>query len=295
MSVLKTALATPSRMRGIFRYLLQAPKQCENREKLTHLLSPDKLSEGRNKSAKHPMFDAALRESIKCGLLVEENEDIAINFELPEASRHLQTGDKLLPDTLVQLLFASDNKDEEDLGRLIAWYLAQDIYDAPRTCKEVEQLVVEQGVDRSLDLKTSSNSLLGQAEDWMCYLGFAWGHALDSNKKLVVAEPTAYLRRNLKDLFQGEAKAKLSIRDFIDRLAKKCPLFETGKFREQVEEKIGGRLPNHLSTSTAFALFRLQDDGCIQLVKESDADLFILTSGDKEAGFSHIIWTGIEL
>ncbi|MEG4446727.1 protein DpdG [Microcoleus sp. AT9_B5] len=279
-------------MRGIFRYLLQAPKQRENKEKLTRLLSPDQLSEGRNKSAEHPMFDAALRESIKCGLLIADNEDIAINFELPEASRHLQTGDKLLPDTLVELLFAADNKDEEDLGRLIAWYLAQDIYEAPDTWEKVEKLVAEQGVAESLDLKISSNTLSGQVEDWMCYLGFAWSHASDSNKKLVVAEPTAYLRRNLKGLFQGEAKAKLSIRDFIDRLAKKCPLFETGKFREQVEEKIGGRLPNHLSTSTAFALFRLQDDGCIKLIRESDADLFIFPSGDKEAGFSHIILMG---
>ena len=293
MSVLKTGRATPSRMRGIFRYLLQEPKQRANREKLTRLLSPEKLSEDKNE--KYPMFNDSLRESIKCGLLIADNDDIAINFELPEASRHPQTGDKLLPDTLVELLFASDNKDEEDLGRLIAWYLAQDIYDAPRTWKEVEQLVAEQGVDRSLDLKASSDALLGQAEDWMCYLGFAWGHALDSNKKLVVAEPTAYLRRNLKDLFQGEAKAKLSIRDFIDRLAKKCPLFETGKFREQVEEKIGFRLPNHLSISTAFALFRLQDDGCIKLVKESDADLFIFTGVGNEEGFSHIIWTEVEL
>ncbi|TAG13248.1 MAG: hypothetical protein EAZ39_28680, partial [Oscillatoriales cyanobacterium] len=103
------------------------------------------------------------------------------------------------------------------------------------------------------------------------------------------------LKRNLKELFQGEVQAKLSIAEFVDRLAEKCPLFETGKFREQVEDKIGSRLPNHLSTSTAFALFRLQDDGCIQLIKESDADLFILPIGDKEAGFSHIIWTGIEL
>jgi hypothetical protein len=293
MSVLKTALATPSRMRGIFRYLLQAPKQRENKEKLTRLLSPDKLSEGRNKTAEHPMFDAALRESIKCGLLIEENEEIAINCHLPEASRHPQTGDKLLPDTLVQLFFASDNEDEADLGRLIAWYLAQDIYDAPGTWEEVEQRVAEQRVAESLDLKISSDSLFGQVADWMCYLGFAWGHALGSNKR-IVAEPTAYLRRNLKELFQGEAQAKLSIGEFVDRLAKKCPVFESGKFREQVEEKIGFRLPNHLSTSTAFALFRLQDDGCIQLIKESDADLFIFPSGDKEAGFSHIILTGVE-
>lgn len=294
MSVLKTALATPSRMRGIFRYLLQAPKQRENREKLTGLLSPNELSEGRNQSDKNPMFNAALRESIKCRLLIEDNEDIAINPQLPEASIHPQKGDKLLPDTLVQLFFASDNEDEEDLGRLIAWYLAQDIYDAPDTWEKVEKLVAEQGVAESLDLKISSNTLSGQVEDWMCYLGFAWGHASDSNKKLVVAEPTAYLRRNLKDLFQEEAKVKLSIREFIDRLAKKCPVFETGKFRDQVEEQIGLRLPNHLSTSTAFALFRLQDDGYIQLKKESDADLFVFPSTDKEAGFSHIILTGVE-
>ncbi|MEG4504198.1 protein DpdG [Microcoleus sp. F6_B4] len=294
MSVLKTALATPSRMRGIFRYLLQAPKQRENREKLTRLLSPEKLSEGRNKSAEHPMFDAALRESIKCDLLIEENEEIAINGNLPEASRHPQTGDKLLPDTLVQLFFASDNEDEADLARLIAWYLAQDIYDAPGTWEEVEQRVAEQRVAESLDLKISSNTLFGQVTDWMCYLGFAWGHALGANK-IIVAEPTAYLRRNLKELFQGEVQTKLSIAELVDRLTKKCPLFETGKFREEIEEKIGFRLPNHLSTSTAFALFRLKDDGCIQLIKESDADLFILPSADEEAGFSHIIWTGVEL
>lgn len=270
------------------------PKRQENRGKLTRLLSPDKLSEGKNKSAEHPMFDAALRESIKCGLLIEENEEIAINGHLPEASRHPQTGDKLLPDTLVQLFFASDNEDEEDLGRLIGWYLAQDIYDAPGTWQEIEQRVATQGVAESLDLKISSNSLSGQVEDWMCYLGFAWSHALGGNKR-IVAEPTAYLRRNLKEFFQGEVQAKLSIAEFVNRLAKKCPVFETGKFREQVEGKIGFRLPNHLSTSTAFALFRLQDDGCIQLVKESDADLFILPSVDKEAGFSHIIWTGVEL
>ena len=290
MSVLKTGRATHSRIRGIFRYLLQAPKQRENKEKLTRLLSPDKLSE--DKTEKYPMFNDSLKESIKCGLLIKDNDDIAINSDLSAEARNPKTGDKLLPDTLVQLFFASDNEDEADLGRLIAWYLAQDIYDAPGTWEEVEQRVAEQRVAESLDLKISSDSLFGQLADWMCYLGFAWGHALGSNKR-IVPEPNAYLKRNLKELFQGEAQAKLSIAEFVDRLAKKCPVFETGKFREQVEEKIGFRLPNHLSTSTAFALFRLQDDGCIQLIKESDADLFILPSGDKEAGFSHIIWTGV--
>lgn len=294
MSVLKTEKATHSRIRGIFRYLLKAPKQRENREKLTQLLSPKILSEGKNKSAEYPMFNDSLRESIKCGLLIQDNEDIAINPNLPEEARNPKTGDKLLPDTLVQLFFTSDNSDEEDFGRLIAWYLSQDIYDAPGTWKEVEQSVAEQRVAESLDLRMSSNTLFGQVEDWMCYLGFAWGHALELNKKIVVAEPTAYLRRNLKDLFQGKPEAKLSIRKLISHLAQKCPLFETGKFREQVEEKIGFRLPNYLSTSTAFALFRLQDEGYIQLIRESDADSFILPRVGNEERISHIIWTGVE-
>jgi len=292
MSVLKTGRATHSRIRGIFRYLLQAPKQRENKEKLTRLLSPDKLSE--DKTEKYPMFNDSLRESIKCGLLIKDNDDIAINSDLSAEARNPKTGDKLLPDTLVKLFFSSDNEDEEDFGRLIAWYLAQDIYDAPGTWEKVEQRVAEQRVAESLDLKISSDTLFGQLADWMCYLGFAWGYALELNKKILVPEPTAYLRRNLKDLFQGEAQAKLSISEFIDRLAEKCPLFETGKFREQVEEKIALRLPNHLSTSTAFALFRLLDDGYIQLKKESDADLFILPRVGNAERISHIIWTGVE-
>ena len=124
MSVLKTGRATHSRIRGIFRYLLQAPKQRENKEKLTRLLSPDKLSE--DKTEKYPMFNDSLKESIKCGLLIKDNDDIAINSDLSAEARNPKTGDKLLPDTLVKLLFASDNKDEEDLGRLIAWYLARE-------------------------------------------------------------------------------------------------------------------------------------------------------------------------
>ncbi len=45
MSVLKTALANPSRMRGIFRYLLHVQGQREKRDVLERILSPDKLVE----------------------------------------------------------------------------------------------------------------------------------------------------------------------------------------------------------------------------------------------------------
>ena len=100
----------------------------------------------------------------------------------------------------------------------------------------------------------------------------------------------------MKNLFNDRVGAKLLIQEFIDRLAKKCPLFETGKFREIIEVNIDGRQPNYLSTSSAFALFRLRDEGYIQLKRESDADLMILPKAnnqvDDDGRISHITWQG---
>lgn len=142
-------------------------------------------------------------------------------------------------------------------------------------------------------LKMSSSRLFVQMDDWMRYLGFAWGHTL-GGKPLTVPDPTAYIKRNLKLLFNGQQE--ITIQDFINRLAKQCPLFETGKFREEVEEQIGTRETNFLSTSTAFALFRLHDEGEIQLERQSDSVFMILpkvnNQVDNDGRISHIIWKG---
>ncbi len=289
MSVLKTALATHSRMRGVFRYLLQAKGQKEKREMLEQILSPDELV--KNAPSAHPMFRAAISESLKCRLLVEDKEDykIAINPDLPEDARNPQLGDKLLPNTLTDLFFAVDNEDEKDFGLVIAWYLAQEIYDAPGSWEEVEQRVSDQRAGELL--KMTSNYLFGQLEDWMCYLGFAWGHAAEGKRK-VVPDPTAYIKQNLKHLF-NRGNNELPIREFIDRLARKCPLFETGRFREEIEAHIGHRHPNYLSTGTAHALLRLEEDGCIKLEQKSDADIMILPQINDEKRVSHIIYQNL--
>ncbi|MFW9261630.1 protein DpdG [Nostoc sp. CALU 546] len=303
MSVLKTGLAHPSRMRGIFRYLLHTQGQSEKRDVLERILSPDKLVEhlaseekSKDKKTSHPMFNDAIRESIKCKLLIEENEEVTINQNLPKDAINPQLGDKLLPDTFTYLFFNCDNEDEADFGRVCAWYLAQDIYDAPGTWEEVENRVSEQKVGDFL--KMSSSRLFVQMDDWMRYLGFAWGHTLGAlGEKLVkvtVPDPTAYIKRNLKLLFNGQQE--ITIQDFINRLAKQCPLFETGKFREEVESQIGTREANFLSTSTAFALFRLHDQGEIQLERQSDSAFMILpkvnNQVDNDGRISHIILKG---
>ncbi|MFM2062339.1 MAG: hypothetical protein RLZZ507_2009 [Cyanobacteriota bacterium] len=293
MSVLKTEKAIPSRIQAIFKYLLHQKQQREKRENLEKILSPDKLVEGKYKP--RPMFTDSLQESIKCGLLIRDEDEIAINPELPENARSPVNGYQLLPDTLAHLLLESNNKDEEDFGIVCAWFLAQDIYESSGKWKEFQYMVTDQGVSESLDLKMSSGTLAGQMDDWMCYLGFAWGHALGGTR-IIVPDPTAYLKRNLKHLFNPEDNYKIPIHNFIDRLAKKCPLFETGKFRDIIEDNIGYRKPNYLSTSTAFALFRLQYEGYIQLIRESDADLILLPKANNEiddsSKISHIVWKG---
>lgn len=96
MSVLKTSLANPSRMQGIFRYLLYAKGQKEKREVLEQVLSPDKLVE--DKSSPRPMFRATLSESLKCRLLIEEDAYIAIN---PNFLKKLEVLNKVISYYLV--------------------------------------------------------------------------------------------------------------------------------------------------------------------------------------------------
>ncbi|KJH72501.1 protein DpdG [Aliterella atlantica] len=294
MSVLKEPFAIPSRFRGIYRYLLHAKGQREKREVLAKIISPDELV--KDKPSPRPMFDASLRECFKCGLLIkEENEDyteIVINPNLSAEARNPKTGDELLPNTLADLFFASDNEDEYDFGLVCAWYLSQNVYDPPRTWEAVEQKVAEQKVGELL--KMTNNTLYGQMDDWMGYMGLLWGHALE-RKRILVPDPTIYLKRNLRYLFQ-KSDEKVLAREFIDRLAKKCPIFETGHFRETIEANIGRRQPNYLSNSTAFALLRLQNEGYIELKRESDADLMILPKAnnqiDDSSRISHITYKG---
>ncbi len=293
MTVLKTSLTNPSRIQGIYRYLLQVKEQKEKKDILKKLISPDKLVE--DKPSERPMFTASLNESIKCGLLKEEtiNETIyiAINPELPEESRDKEFGIQLLPNTLATLFFASGNQDESDFGLVCAWYLAQDVYNPPKNWEEIEQAINQKDA-LPLGLKLTNNSLYSSMDDWMSYMGLIWSHSIDK-KRATIPDPTVYIRRNLNSLFNYKNE-KISLQEFIKRLAEKCPLFETGHFRNDIEKYTKKCPPNTLSTSTSFALFRLQDEGLIKLMRESDADLMILPKAnhqiDDNCRISHLIY-----
>jgi hypothetical protein len=69
-------------------------------------------------------------------------------------------------------------------------------------------------------------------------------------------------------------------------------VFETGKFREEIEQQIGLREPNYLSSVTSIALRRLEDEGLLKLERLSDTSILVLMDGSEDSRISHITWLG---
>lgn len=287
MSVLKQPFATPSRVRGIYRYLLSLEGQSEARDILERTMSPHTLIRGGKKST---MIHDTVGECTKMGLLIEESGTVAINPNLPDPARDSQTGDSILPITLSNLFFSGKNEENHNLGKIISWYLSRDIYDAPGNWNEVEEAFREQAITDKLGV--TSDVRYGQFEDWICYLGFAWCHSRKM-EKMLMPDPTAHIRGRLDELF--EDKESLPIADAVRKLADICPVFEGGILRMEIEQNYAQRDERSLSSSTSHAWLRLQDEGIVKLVEKSDAEMFIFIDGGTKRRYSEIKWLGGDL
>lgn len=284
MSILKVAYATPSRIKGVIRYLLQARGEREKRDILEAILSPEALiNKGNDKEPSRSMIKETIRESIKMGLLEESQDKSEVFLNLKPKLKN----DCSLPSILSQLLLNQlDNTENHDFGKVLAWYLAQDFFDAPGNWQETEQRLREQIGSDLLDL---NDVRYGQFEDWSCYLGFSWKNALIDNPVLV-PDPTAYLRENIDKIFENQSVRQIPLGEFINLLGKYCPVFETGELREEIEQQIGLREPNHLSSVTSVMLRRLEDEGLIKLERLSDTSILVLRDGSGDSRISHITW-----
>jgi hypothetical protein len=221
------------------------------------------------------------------GLLSESDGEYQLSPELPKASRTQATAEEVLPLALTTLFFDQERTTNHDLGLAIAWYLCQDAYSAPHNWNTVDAALREQvGGDR---FGITNSTPYGMFEDWVCYLGFGWTHAL-KDKTVLTPDPTEHLRRRLPELFSGKANTSLSFVEVTGRLAALCPVFEDGFLRKRVESDLRPRDAGHLSSATALAWLRLRDEGLVRLSKESDANLLVLPDGDRREAVSHVAW-----
>ena len=315
MSVLREAYAVPSRVIGAYRYLLQARGQREIRETLESVLAPESLrnllqARGQREIREAPesmlapesarkaggdddrergglkMAQATVRECIAMGLFAVEGDDVRIHPTLAGSDRDGSA--RPLPLLLSDLFFSPEREENHDLGLVIAWYLTLNTDDAPGNWKTIDQELREKvGGDR---FGVTNTTPYGMFEDWACYLGFAWKHADKAGGDAMTPDPTAQVRWRLPGLFQGRTGERQGLQDLTARLATLCPVLEGGSLRRRVEQQVRGAETGSLSSATARAWLRLEEEGAVELVRESDAPGLILPDGEDRRFVTHVVW-----
>jgi hypothetical protein len=308
MSILQIVETSPSRVRGVVRYLSGVSTQREREDTLKALLSPESLplrrssappdeepepSEDR-RSGPSSMIDKVLSGCEKLGLLVWDGDKVALNPELSEEARANGRADTRLPLTLAELAFSESNPSNHDLAKLIAWYLTQDPLNPPYDEKSVIAALRRYP---TLDaLFGPKNQSYGQFEDWVVYLGFAWAHVSPSpeKKRSITPDPTAYLRRVVGRVFETAGTSRLPASEFLNHCSLICPVLEGGRFRLEVEALGDIKVEaDHLSPATSQAWLRLEEEGVLSLISQSDSGGFVvLSDGGARRQVAEVQWVG---
>lgn len=292
MSVLAQPYAVPSRVLGVYRHLLRSRGQRDAVDSLCRFLAPESLprrgttAEGSEEGGGRDMVRETVNECVGMGLLARDGEEgVRLSPDLPPEGRKPESAEAVFPITLTSLFFARENQANHDLGVAIAWYLAQDAYDAPGNWPTVDEALRTQvGGDR---LRITNDARYGNFEDWACFLGFAWTHTT-REKTVMTPDPTLQLKLRLREVLPGKPRVRHAVSEVVNRLAHLCPVLEGGFLRAEAEKYVPSREPQHLSAATALAWLRLRDEGYLDFSHESDANVYILPDGDRSVAVSHL-------
>lgn len=293
MSVLNEPLANPSRVRGTWRLLAHLGSPIE-RSELEEMLSPFSIAgsvrdeednEDPPEASHHNRIRKVVNEMVKMGLVVEKDRMLCLAKDAVPLNE--TEWDDFLVNAITRRIFDPHNNENHDLVLLIAWFYSQNTY-KPMTWEQTARALDEQTDPNRLGCKNKTR--FEQFEYWANYLGFTWTLAIDKQKRLVV-DPTNHLNKLLPGLFVGTDTLRYSY--IQSKLASLSPLFENGWARKTLNEKysIENRDSRNLSSSTAFAWYRLQGEGVIELLRKSDADMFFFPEASGIlSGFSEITW-----
>lgn len=280
MSLMKTVEASPSRVYAIYALLFQLPKQRAEVHELRRMLMPNSFSSKDSDRKETDFVGSTIPEMVSLGLVQRDQDTLSIPD--PPSQTRLKPDEiaRLLPHMIRERVVQPSSEANEDLAGMIAWYLAQNPYRAPGNSNEVERALHEQ-----LQMKIT-NAPYGQFEDWVMYMGFA-----SRIQKRLLPDPTEAIRFYLPQLFEGSRTQRIDT--IVQRLAKLCPVFERGIYRERMLANYKGEtlLEGHLSQATSFAWLRLRDEGVVQLEKRSDADVYLFAEQQTVYRFSEMTWS----
>jgi hypothetical protein len=309
MAVLNPPGILPNVARAIYRYLLHADGQRENANRLESLVSPrslfagaedevetaKKVSDGRRRA-----YVPTLNSLIELGLLVKQDDFVALNPALPKEALRTGTGDSLFAATMRALtLQASANTGEwesqegaRDLTLGLAWFLMQRVVDPPGTWEDRGLTSgAQQAQARQLPQRVIRNDTRwGAFVRWSRFLGFTWQMSLDGTSVLV-PDPTQAVESSLARVFKG--KRNLTVGTFVQRLADELPVLDEGAYWKEVRNRLKAgqdEFPQDaLSPALSHALLMLKEAGTLSLSDKADAQRLSLSSDpDTKLTVSHV-------
>lgn len=281
MSVLTNVVVVPSRVAGVYRFLIRHPKGVRLDEVYRSFMPSATTDESTNEPRN--IIEKTIVEGANAGLWRTDNDTVMLADETEEIE------DEALRTIIEEALWAEEGVND-DLGRAISWFLAQDTLDGGWTLERVANALLNTKFADGVGI--TKNTKYGSFRDWVCYLGFGWQVDVDgSGNQGLIPDPTAYLCRRLPDLFDAPGE-EMAMSLFMRRLASICPVFEAGRLRREVDDAFASRSDAHVAASTSFALERLERSGVLQIDAKADApNPRVLKRGSKTIQASHVTWT----
>ena len=256
MSLLHTVESVPSRVRGLFSYLLTLEGGIAQGD-LVRTLSPQILQDNQH-CARKTIEEAQELE------LIEINQDKIVTLhtglqvhERDPKNRSLVT--EMLPSIITRLAFNNPNNTKNsNLGQAIAWVLTRSLFDKPLDWNQAEN---ELGKPLGLNDVRFIN-----LAHWITYLGFA-----QEEGTALVADPTIAVRRGLKTVLSDQSTKDLS--SVIQTLANKLSVIDGGNHNKELIEKYPNlaAVDGRVSPSLSIALLRLKEEGFIKLEHRADS------------------------
>jgi hypothetical protein len=288
MSLLNEIYATPSRVKGVVHLLSRERGHRLKRQSAEELLSPESLLRSDDEGPGRAMVGAVINECVRLGLLREDGESLELSADLPAAARRYETIGRVLPGVILDRVLDPAADANQDLAAALAWFLSEDVLDAPGTWGEVNEALEGQGMKEVLRFNDNRYKMFVY---WSRYLGLANLLATPVSsttaEERLAPDPTECLRRIVAELPVRDGE-RLPAADFLQRVSARCPLFEGGAIRSVMDagRKQEGRF---LSSTTSHALLRLEEGGVLRLEMLSDADAVLLVDGPRPRPVSEMV------
>ena len=268
MGLLTETESVPSRIRGLFSYLLTCTSAV-NQSDLEKTLSPEVLRDVNARPKK------TIQEAKNLGLIkIEANQKIALHDCVTKDTcdpKNIALTNQLLPSIITRLALTNqDNTHNDDFGLAIAWVLTKSPLDKP--------IVWKGGADNELTALNTHGSghALGINDvcfinliHWITYLGFARKEVVGQSDG-IVPDPTIAVRAALKVMLPDKNIKNLSA--IMKGLANILPVIDGGKYHLallQMYPKLAPK-PEHVSKALSMAFLRLNAEGFIKLSNGAD-------------------------